>query len=113
MLSRAGKDVAVLCLSYGKPHQALFFTLLMFALSEDLAPVAKYPRQLQQAALLLDHTISTLKKAPKNIIIYDDSGGGNLATALISYILHPHPSTTTPIKPIILDTPLRGKISIL
>jgi hypothetical protein len=42
MLSKAGKYVAVLFLSYGKPHQALFFfTLLMFALSEGLAPVAQ------------------------------------------------------------------------
>ncbi|KAE9368483.1 alpha/beta-hydrolase [Stipitochalara longipes BDJ] len=92
MLSKAGKDVAVLFLSY------------------DLAPVAKYPRQLQQAAFLLDHTINTLGKAPENIIVYGDSGGGNLATALISHILHPHPSTSIPIKPIILANPLRGMI---
>jgi acetyl esterase/lipase len=47
---------------------------------------------------------------PENIIIYGDSGGGNLAAALTSHLLHSHPSTTTPINPIILTAHLRGLI---
>jgi hypothetical protein len=116
MLSKAGKYVAVLFLSYGKPHQALFFFYLthvcIIGRSGSCRPSIQ--GSSNKAALLLDHTISTLKKAPENIIIYGDSGGGNLATALMSHILHPHPSATTPIKPIIiLNTPLRGKINML
>lgn len=73
-----GKDFAVICLSY------------------DLAPEAKYPRQLQQAAILLEHITGKLGRDPSTIFLSGDSAGGNLALALLSHISHPHPDTTIP-----------------
>jgi acetyl esterase/lipase len=75
-----------------------------------LVPTARYPRQLQQAISLLDHVIYNLKKSPSNIILYGDAAGGNLATAVLSHLSHPHPSTTTPITPLTLPSKLRGVV---
>lgn len=66
------------------------------ALSYDLAPGAIYPRQLQQAATLLNHLLQNLNYEPHNIILTGDSAGANLVTSLLSHILHPHPSGTIP-----------------
>jgi acetyl esterase/lipase len=66
-------------------------------LSYDLAPGRVYPRQLQQASLLLIHILNSLSIPPSNIILTGDSAGANLALALLSHISHPHPSTTVPI----------------
>jgi len=81
LLKKQNKSVAVLMLSY------------------DLAPGRVYPRQLQQAATLLNHVLSPthLNISPKNIILTGDSAGANLALQVLSHISHPHPSTTTPI----------------
>ncbi|KAL1633126.1 hypothetical protein SLS58_011217 [Diplodia intermedia] len=57
----------------------------------DVAPFAAYPRQLGQAAQLLNHVLRNLRVAPRNIILGGDSAGGNLTLALLSHILHPHP----------------------
>ncbi|TVY39921.1 Steryl acetyl hydrolase [Lachnellula subtilissima] len=70
--------------SQGKNVSCLF-------LSYDLAPARVYPRQLQQAAMLLNHVLHTLHISPSNIILTGDSAGGNLALALLSHISHPHP----------------------
>lgn len=93
-LTAQGKNVACLFLSY------------------DLAPSAIYPRQLQQGAALLQHVLTDLKFPPGNIILTGDSAGGNLITALLSHISHPHPSTTVNIAPIQLSAPLRGAVLI-
>ncbi|KAM0805583.1 Alpha/Beta hydrolase protein [Usnea florida] len=66
-------------------------TVSALMLSYTLAPHATYPRQLQQAASLLHHTLTALHYAPSNIIIAGDSAGGNMALGLISHLLHPHP----------------------
>ncbi|KAK5788575.1 hypothetical protein VI817_009533 [Penicillium citrinum] len=63
----------------------------------DLAVVSPYPRQLQQASALLKYTLTTLGKQPEQILLAGDSAGGHLALALLSHILHPHP-TVHPIK---------------
>lgn len=85
VLSAQGKSVSALFLSY------------------DLAPSAPYPRQLQQAASLLNHILNDLHYSPENIIITGDSAGANLALSLFSHILHPHPSSTIP------EVDLKGK----
>lgn len=64
----------------------------VFFLSYDLAPVAKYPRQLTQAALLIDHLVNTLNKKPSDLVLIGDSAGGNLITQVLSHISHPHPT---------------------
>lgn len=74
VLQKQGKDVAVIFLAY------------------DLAPVAKYPRQLTQASALVSHLINNLSKKPSNIIFTGDSAGANLITQVLSHIAHPHPS---------------------
>lgn len=61
----------------------------------DLAPKAKYPRQLTQATALIDHLINNLSKKPSNMILIGDSAGANLITQLLSHISHPHPSVPT------------------
>lgn len=57
-----------------------------------MAPVAKYPRQLTQAALLIDHLVNTLNKKPSDLVLIGDSAGGNLITQVLSHISHPHPT---------------------
>jgi len=91
-LTDSGKDVAVLMLAY------------------DLAPDAKYPRQLQQANLLFHHLIDDLHRDPSRIILTGDSAGANLGIALMSHVLHPHPSPTIP--PLTLPCPIRGMIML-
>ncbi|KAI9787019.1 MAG: hypothetical protein M1816_007772 [Peltula sp. TS41687] len=71
-LDQSGHDVAVLFLEY------------------DIAPAAPYPRQLQQAAALLDHTVNVLGRRPSDIMIAGDSAGGNLVLAVLSHLSHPH-----------------------
>lgn len=87
VLTKQGKSVAILTLSY------------------DLAPGAVYPRQLQQAASLFNHVLNTLRYDPANIVVTGDSAGGNLALSLLSHIAHPHPSGTIP------KVELQGKLA--
>jgi acetyl esterase/lipase len=91
-LSKQGKSVAVLFLSY------------------DLAPGAIYPRQLQQAATILNHVLKHLNIDPQNIFITSDSAGANLALSLLSHITHPHPSGTVP--KVELKNPIAGAVFI-
>jgi acetyl esterase/lipase len=78
-------------------------SLSVLFLSYDLAPGAIYPRQLQQAAAILSHTVTTLKKSPRNIIFTGDSAGANLALSLLSHLKHPHPSGT------VMEVDLKGE----
>ena len=94
ILAAQGKEVAVLMLSY------------------DLAPTGVYPRQLQQAATLLNHVLLNLKFAPSNIILAGDSAGSNLAIGLLSHISHPHPSTTVPVPKVELQENFRAAVLI-
>lgn len=94
LLASQGKSVAVLMLSY------------------DLAPTAVYPRQLQQAAALLNHVLLDLKVAPSNIVLTGDSAGANLVIGLLSHISHPHPSTVVPIAKVELHENFRAAVLI-
>ncbi|PNS20941.1 hypothetical protein CAC42_2872 [Sphaceloma murrayae] len=90
------------CESYkAKPTSALM-------LSYALAPEAQYPTQLQQAAEALNWLLAQGGKRPSQIIIGGDSAGGNLALALFSHILHPHPQVPM----VKLDEPLAGALLI-
>ncbi|KAG9245877.1 Alpha/Beta hydrolase protein [Calycina marina] len=77
-------------------------------LAYDLAPTAIYPRQLQQAALLLNHVIQNLHVAPSNIILTGNSAGANLVTGLLSHISHPHPSLEIPIPKVEIAEDIRA-----
>ncbi|KAH8821752.1 prolyl oligopeptidase-like protein [Xylogone sp. PMI_703] len=80
------------------------------ALSYDLTPEAQYPRQLEQAATFINYVINDLHYHPNNIILTGDSAGANLILALMSHILHPHPSSTVP--RVTLSTPFLGCLLI-
>ncbi len=108
MLNAQGKSAACLFLSYGTSPLLLHYLLPPSQHPPDLTPSAVYPRQLQQAAMLLTHVIHTLHISPDNIILTGDSAGANLGLALLSHLSHPHPSTTLSIPPITLSAPLRG-----
>lgn len=63
----------------------------MLFLQYDLAPGARYPRQLEQAVELLRYATTTLRRAPENITLMGDSAGGNLVLGVLSHLMHPHP----------------------
>ena len=64
----------------------------ILVLSYDLSPGAQFPRQLIQATMLMNHLFKVKCLSPKDIIISGDSAGANLALALMSHIVHPHPA---------------------
>jgi hypothetical protein len=95
-LTKEGKEIAILNLAYGSsffccyslPIPSLLSTIhqRLIRLEADRLPdlllVARYPRQLQQAAMILDHLITILKKELSKIILMGDSAGANLVMAL-------------------------------
>ncbi|KAF2806750.1 alpha/beta-hydrolase [Mytilinidion resinicola] len=72
-------------------------------LEYTLTTEAKYPTQYQQGAEALRHVLSKGYTA-RNVVMGGDSAGANLALAVISSIMHPHPD----IKPLSLSGPLAG-----
>lgn len=68
----------------------------MLILAYDVAPYATYPRQLAQAAMMLNHLLTTLNRPASNILIGGDSAGGHLSVDLLAHILHPHPDRSVP-----------------
>ncbi|KAK4864871.1 hypothetical protein LT330_001494 [Penicillium expansum] len=75
-------------------------------LAYELTPKARWPRQLQQAVIVLRYAIETLGKRPSDIILQGDSAGAHLALALLSHLAHPHPQEIVP--RFSVDEPLRG-----
>ncbi|KAI9835657.1 MAG: hypothetical protein M1837_003684 [Sclerophora amabilis] len=73
MFREAGKDVSFVVLAY------------------DLAPHARYPRQILQSVEMLGHLINVLGKRSSNIMLLGDSAGGHMAAGTMSHISHPHP----------------------
>ncbi|KAL4886706.1 Alpha/Beta hydrolase protein [Aspergillus karnatakaensis] len=69
-----GEGFAVLVLQYG------------------VAPRTKYPEQLIQAAIALKYLLDSKDLDPEDVILGADSAGANLAIALMSHIVHPHPA---------------------
>jgi acetyl esterase/lipase len=78
--------------------------LAVFFPRYTLTPHATYPTQLRQAVEALRHIIVTTGRSASNVIIGGDSAGGNLASATLLHLSHPHPE----IEPLSLDAPLAG-----
>lgn len=66
-------------------------TMAAAVLEYDLTTQQKYPRQLQQATLALQHLLK-LGYQPRDIFIGGDSAGGHLSLSLLSHLMHKHPS---------------------
>ncbi|KAF1954255.1 alpha/beta-hydrolase [Byssothecium circinans] len=73
-------------------------------LAYTVAPEAVFPTQLQEASNALLYLLNDCNRSPQDIMITGDSAGGNLALALLSHILHPHPE----VPKVSLSAPLRG-----
>ncbi|KAJ5826835.1 hypothetical protein N7447_003598 [Penicillium robsamsonii] len=78
--------------------------LAVFFPRYTLTPHATYPTQLRQAVEALRYIINETGRSPANVIIGGDSAGGNLTTATLLHLSHPHPE----IEPLTLSTPLAG-----
>ncbi|KAF1984622.1 alpha/beta-hydrolase [Aulographum hederae CBS 113979] len=75
----------------------------ILSMEYTLAPYATYPGQLGQAVAALRYLIEVEKKDPANIIVGGDSAGGNLCSALLLHLGHPHPSSAS--KPVLTEAP--------
>ncbi|KAF4345519.1 alpha beta hydrolase fold [Fusarium beomiforme] len=72
-------------------------------LQYTLAPGGKYPDQLRQAAIALNHLLQGGVN-PRDLIIGGDSAGGNLVAQLAYHLLHPHVAV-----PVVkLENPIAG-----
>ncbi|KAF2105073.1 alpha/beta-hydrolase [Rhizodiscina lignyota] len=78
LLNAAGHDISTCILSY------------------TLAPQAQYPTQLAETSVLINFLLSNESRSANSLLIAGDSAGGNLCLALLSHILHPHPSAQVP-----------------
>jgi acetyl esterase/lipase len=78
--------------------------LAVFFPQYTLTPHAVYPTQLRQAVEALRYIINETGRSPANVIIGGDSAGGNLASATLLHLSHPHPE----IDPLELSAPLAG-----
>lgn len=81
------------------PHPASILTSTAVA----LVPTGRFPTQLKQAVLAIQHLISTGVQ-PHNLYLAGDSAGGNLALMVLSHILHP----ASNVSPLTLSAPLGG-----
>ena len=79
-------------------------------LGYTLAPHATYPTQLREAVALIHHLLTVLHYPPSSVSLGGDSAGGNLTLAVLSHILHPHPSI--PPLPSLNNEKLAGAILI-
>ncbi|KAJ5950500.1 uncharacterized protein N7479_008913 [Penicillium vulpinum] len=78
--------------------------LAVFFPRYTLTPHATYPTQLRQAVEALRYIINETGRSPANVVIGGDSAGGNLATATLLHLSHPHAE----IEPLVLSAPLAG-----
>ncbi|ERT01131.1 hypothetical protein HMPREF1624_02371 [Sporothrix schenckii ATCC 58251] len=63
--------------------------ILQYGLASETAN--QYPRQLQQAAVLLDYLLTAENYPPSAITLVGDSAGGHLALSLLLHLAHPDP----------------------
>lgn len=63
--------------------------ILQYGLASETAN--RYPRQLQQAAVLLDYLLTAEHYPPSAITLVGDSAGGHLALSLLLHLAHPDP----------------------
>ncbi|KAJ5985918.1 hypothetical protein N7499_007793 [Penicillium canescens] len=78
--------------------------LAVFFLHYTLTGTGEYPTQLRQAIEALRYILNTTNRSPSNVIVGGDSAGGNLATATLLHLSHPHPE----IEPLAVSAPLAG-----
>jgi acetyl esterase/lipase len=78
--------------------------LSVFMLNYTLTPNGTYPTQLRQAVEALRYILTTTNRSPSNVIVGGDSAGGNLATATLLHLTHPHPE----IEALEVSAPLAG-----
>lgn len=84
---------------HSSQHAAQTRSYAIAILAYDVAPYARYPRQLAQAAMALNHLLTILPAS--NILIGGDSAGAHLSLDVLAHILHPHPDRSVPeIKPL-------------
>lgn len=69
-----------------------------------LTPYGRYPTQLRQAVEALRYIINETGRSPADVMVGGDSAGGNLASATLLHLSHPHPE----IDPLTLSVPLAG-----
>lgn len=81
---------------HGSPSSSKPRSYAVLILSYDVAPYATYPRQLAQAAMMLNHLLTTLNRPASKILIGGDSAGGHLSVNLLAHMLHPHPDRSVP-----------------
>jgi acetyl esterase/lipase len=81
-------------------------SIALLMLDYTLVPDAIYPTQLREAVAGLAHLLTETGRKPSDIFISGDSAGGNLAVALLSHILHPHPDVPA----VEIDKPLGGAL---
>lgn len=81
-------------------------SVAVLILAYTLAPEATHPTQLREAAAALSYLITNTGRTPSNIFVSGDSAGGNLALALLSHLLHPHPEVPA----VKLEEPLGGTL---
>ncbi|CAO2649688.1 Nn.00g009800.m01.CDS01 [Neocucurbitaria sp. VM-36] len=81
-------------------------SVAVIVLAYTLAPEATHPTQLREAVTVLSHLITKTGRSASDIFISGDSAGGNLALAVLSHLLHPHPD----ISAIALDQPIGGTL---
>lgn len=82
-------------------------TVAAALLEYDLTTEQKYPRQLQQASLALQHLLQ-IGYQPGDIFIGGDSAGGHLSVSLLSHLMHKHPAVPS----VDLSGPLAGAFLI-
>lgn len=56
-----------------------------------LTPYATYPTQFRQTVEALRHVLKDTNRSPSSVVLGGDSAGGNLATATLLHLSHPHP----------------------
>jgi hypothetical protein len=78
--------------------------LAVFFLHYTLTGSGEYPTQLRQAIEALRYILKTTNRSPSKVIVGGDSAGGNLATATLLHLSHPHPD----IEPLAVSAPLAG-----
>lgn len=75
----------------------------IFALEYDLAPEARFPKQLKQARAVYDWLISDLGVLSDKLLLMGDSAGGHLALSLLVELWQPKfgeaQSTSSAVKP--------------
>ncbi|CAK7216767.1 hypothetical protein SEUCBS140593_002981 [Sporothrix eucalyptigena] len=84
-----GEHIKLACGFADKLPEGVTVYILQYALANETAN--QYPRQLQQATVLLDYLINSEGVPPGSITLVGDSAGGHLALSLLLHLAHPNP----------------------